>query len=86
MGSVRGDSDTGALQGAASRGRAARPIIAPAWPVRRCVVMEHGGGGDGDQPAAAFDPRDTKFVNKFQCSVASERKCDVTRRSVTRNQ
>ena len=41
---------------------------------------------DGDQPAAAFYPRDTKFVNKFQCSVASERKCDVTKRSVTRNQ
>ena len=48
VGSVTDDGDTGALQGAASRGRAARPIIAPPRPVRRCVVMSgDGDGGDG---------------------------------------
>ena len=49
----------GQLQRAASRGRAARPITAPAS-AEVCgndVNSEHGGGGDGDQPAAAIDPR-----------------------------
>ena len=54
----------GQLQRAASRGRAARPIIAPPLAVQCRGVWwwrEHGGGGDGDQPAAAFDPRDTSL-------------------------
>ena len=57
----------GQLPRAAFRGRAARPIIAPPRPVRRCVVnSEHGGGGDRDQPVAALDPRDTS-VYCLQC-------------------
>ena len=58
----------GQLQRAASRGRAARPITAPAS-AEVCgndVNSEHGGGGDGDQPVAALDPRDTS-VYCLQC-------------------
>ena len=60
---MTGEGDTGQLQRAASRGRAARPITAPAS-AEVCgndVNSEHGGGGDGDQPAAAIDPRDTSL-------------------------
>ena len=58
----------GQLQRAASRGRAARPITAPAS-AEVCgndVNSEHGGGGDRDQPVAALDPRDTS-VYCLQC-------------------
>ena len=58
----------GQLQRAASRGRVARPITAPAS-AEVCgndVNSEHGGGGDRDQPVAALDPRDTS-VYCLQC-------------------
>ena len=58
----------GQLQRAAFRGPAARPITAPASAdvCGNDVNSEHGGGGDGDQPVAALDPRDTS-VYCLQC-------------------
>ena len=63
----------GQLQRAASRGRAARPIIAPPRPVRRCVVMTGTWRWRRWRPASSsIGSSWYKFGNKFQCSQCGQ--------------